>query len=245
MLQCNKVKYHQNNWLLFNVITNAVLKKLGMPFSQEHIDANLQACEHMYLGDGWYKDGKLNRIDYYNAWGFLYYYLLWAILDGDSQPALAEQHKDRARQFVRDFRYFFSGDGSTPCFGRSMIYRFGYLSPLALGQHLGCLDIPAGEVKTMCNGALKFFAGQEILTETRPPVDGLPAPLRGDAGALLLRRVALLGDQGLQPADDPARRSVLEGEGAAAADPPGRLRPGAAQGGAAAGRATRPPATSS
>ena len=31
------------------------------------------------------QDGKLNRIDYYNAWGFLYYYLLWAILDGDSQ----------------------------------------------------------------------------------------------------------------------------------------------------------------
>jgi hypothetical protein len=166
MVSCNKVKYHQNNWLLFNVITNAVLKQLGMPFSQEHIDANLQACEHMYLGDGWYKDGKLNRIDYYNAWGFLYYYLLWAILDGDSQPALAEQHKDRARQFAGDFRYFFSGDGSTPCFGRSMIYRFGYLSPLALGQHLGCLDIPAGEVKTMCNGAMKFFAGQEILTES-------------------------------------------------------------------------------
>ena len=23
MLQCNKVKYHQNNWLLFNVVTNA------------------------------------------------------------------------------------------------------------------------------------------------------------------------------------------------------------------------------
>jgi hypothetical protein len=166
MLQCNRVKYHQNNWLLFNVITNAVLKKLGMPFSQEHIDANLQACEHMYLGEGWYKDGKLNRIDYYNAWGFLYYYLLWAILDGDSQPALAERHKDRTRQFVRDFRYFFSGDGSTPCFGRSMIYRFGFLSPVALGQYLGCLDISAGEARTMCNAGLKFFASQEILTDT-------------------------------------------------------------------------------
>ena len=166
MLQCNKVKYHQNNWLLFNVITNAVLKKLGMPYSQQHIDTNLQACEHMYLGDGWYKDGKLNRIDYYNAWGFLYYYLLWAILDGDSQPALAERHKERTRQFVREFRYFFSGDGSTPCFGRSMIYRFGYLSPIALGQYLGCLDVSPGEVKTMCNGAMKFFAGQEILTES-------------------------------------------------------------------------------
>jgi hypothetical protein len=166
MLQCNRVKYHQNNWLLFNVVTNAVLKKLGMPYSQEQLDANLQACDHMYLGDGWYRDGKLNRIDYYNAWGFLYYYLLWVILDGDSKPELAERHQERTRQFVRDFRYFFAGDGSTPCFGRSMIYRFGFVSPIALGQYLGCLDIPAGEVKTMCNGALKFFFSQPILTDT-------------------------------------------------------------------------------
>jgi hypothetical protein len=67
--------------------------------------------------------------------------------------------------FAHDFRYFFSGDGSTPCFGRSMIYRFGFLGPVVLGQYLGCLDIGAGEVKTMCNGALKFFFSHEILTD--------------------------------------------------------------------------------
>ena len=165
LFQCTKVKYHQNNWLLFNVITNAVLKKLGMPYSQEQIDTNLKGCDHMYMGDGWYRDGNINRIDYYNSWAFLYYYLLWVILDGDSNPELANIHKDRVRMFVRDFRYFFSKDGSTPCFGRSMIYRFGFLSSIALGQHLGCLDIPAGEVKTMCNSAMKFFFSHEILTE--------------------------------------------------------------------------------
>jgi hypothetical protein len=165
LLQCNKVKYHQNNWLLFNVVTNAVLKKLGMPYSQEHIDANLKACDQMYIGDGWYRDGNINRIDYYNPWGFLYYYLIWVILDGESKPDVAEIHKERARLFARDLRYFYAGDGSVPCFGRSMIYRFGFLSPLALGQHLGCLDIPAGEVKTLCNGVMKFFFSNEILTD--------------------------------------------------------------------------------
>jgi hypothetical protein len=165
MFQCTKVKYHQNNWLLFNVITNAVLKKLGMPYSQEQIDANLKACDHMYMGGGWYRDGDINRIDYYNAWAFLYYYLLWVILDGESKPEIAEMHQERARLFARDFRYFFAADGGVPCFGRSMIYRFGFLAPIALGQYLGCLDIPAGEVRTMCNGAMKFFFDQEILTE--------------------------------------------------------------------------------
>lgn len=162
---CNKVAYHNNNWLLFSVVTNAALKKLGMPYSQSNLDARLKACDHMYIGGGWYRDGNINRIDYYNSWGFHFYYLLWVILDGDSHPHLAEMHKERVRLFARDFRYFISGDGSAPFWGRSMIYRFGYLSAIALGQYLECLDISAGEVKTLCNSTMKFFFNNPILTD--------------------------------------------------------------------------------
>ncbi len=165
LFQCTKVKYHQNNWLLFNVITNAVLKKLGMPYSQEQIDANIKACDHMYLGAGWYRDGKINRIDYYSAWAFHYYYLIWTILDGDSKPDIAQMHKARANEFVNTFQYFFSADGSAPCFGRSMIYRFGYLAPVALGQHLGILDIAPGKIRSMMNLGMKFYFDNPILTE--------------------------------------------------------------------------------
>lgn len=35
LLQCNRVKAHANNWLLFKVIINTVLEKLGMPFSKK------------------------------------------------------------------------------------------------------------------------------------------------------------------------------------------------------------------
>lgn len=165
LFQCTKVQYHQNNWLLFNVITNAVLKVFGKPYSQEQIDANLSACDGMYMGDGWYRDGNINRIDYYNAWAFHYYYLMWTVIDGDSKPELAEVHKARCRDFVRDFRYFFAKDGGTPCFGRSMTYRFGYLAPVAMGVLLDCLDIDMGEAKTMMNLGLKFFFDKEILTK--------------------------------------------------------------------------------
>jgi hypothetical protein len=232
LLQCTKVKYHQNNWLLFNVITNTVLKKLGVParfrlipqalsnlreadlpaevvaglegllnrdyaseadfvsaleaaigaqpaaqfreaivkqaywgYSQEQIDAHLSACDHMYMRAGWYRDGNINRIDYYNAWAFHYYYLLWVILDGDSKPQVAAAHKQRVREFARDFRYFFASDGGVPCFGRSMIYRFGYLSPVVLGYYLGCLDLEPGEVRTLCTSGVKFFFDHPILTD--------------------------------------------------------------------------------
>ncbi|MBI9102762.1 MAG: DUF2264 domain-containing protein [Spirochaetales bacterium] len=166
LYQCTKVTYHQNNWLLFNVITNTVLKKFGMPCSQEQIDKNLDFCDSMYMGGGWYRDGDVNRIDYYNAWAFLYYYLIWVILDGESKPEIAEKHKDRARLFVRDFRYFLGSDGAVPAFGRSMIYRFGYLSVVALGQYLDILDIPPGEVRTMTGLGVKFYMDQEIFTNS-------------------------------------------------------------------------------
>lgn len=165
MFQCTQVKYHHNNWLLFNVITNTALKCLEMPYSQEQIDTNLRACDHMYMDEGWYRDGDVNRIDYYNAWAFHFYYLLWALMDGDSKPELAALHQKRVRDLARNFRYFFAGDGSVPCFGRSMIYRFGYLAPLALGQYLGCLDVPAGEIKTACNAGINFYLKHAILTD--------------------------------------------------------------------------------
>ena len=164
--QCTKVKYHQNNWLLFNVVTNTVLKKLGMPYSEEQIKKNLHFCETMYIGDGWYRDGDVNRIDYYNAWAFLYYYLVWGIMDGESDPDFFSKIKSRVNEFAKGFRYFFGKDGSVPCFGRSMIYRFGYLSPIALAQYIGALDMDPGEVKTMMNLGTRFYLEKDILTES-------------------------------------------------------------------------------
>lgn len=164
LYQCTKAKYWNNNWLLFNVVTNAGLKKLGMPFSQRQIDENMKACESMYLGQGWYRDGELNRIDYYNAWAFHYYTLIWSILDGHSKPRASEKYKERVNEFLKSFKYFFSKEGNTPCFGRSMTYRFGYLGPVALAQYLLCLDLDPGEVRTMTGTGINFFLSKEILT---------------------------------------------------------------------------------
>ncbi|MGK7900451.1 MAG: DUF2264 domain-containing protein [Hormoscilla sp.] len=163
--QCDRAKCYKNNWLLFKVVINAVLQKLSMPFSTKEIDANLRACQAMYLGDGWYRDGKINQIDYYNAWAFHYYFSIWAILDGDRLPEIAQIHIERMQAWMRNFRYFFSGEGSIPCFGRSATYRFAYLGPIALGLYLNCHELELGEIKTICNATLKFFFDREILTD--------------------------------------------------------------------------------
>ena len=165
LFSCTRVKYHRNNWLLFNVVTNAVLKKLGMPYSQKQIDENIGVCDSMYIGNGWYRDGDVNRIDYYNAWAFHYYYLIWVFLDGDSKPELAKVHIDRINKFFNNFLYFIDGEGAVPVFGRSMIYRFGYLAPFALALKMNALNVPKGLVKTVFNSTFKFFFSREILTD--------------------------------------------------------------------------------
>jgi hypothetical protein len=165
LFQCTKARYYDCNWLLFGVVVNAVLKRLGMRHSQRQIDRHLACCERMYVGMGWYRDGEGNRFDYYNAWAFHYHGLQWVILDGDSNLALAELLRARMATFAADFRYFFARDGSTPCYGRSMLYRCAYLGPLVLGHLLGCLGIDTGELKTMVNLGGKFFFDQEILTD--------------------------------------------------------------------------------
>jgi hypothetical protein len=167
LFQCTQVKYrkHANNWLLFNVITNSVLKKLSMPYSPEQIDINLEICNDFYVGEGWYRDGLSNRFDYYNLWAFHYYHLIWAILDGDSQPTLAKLHRDRMNLLMKNFRYFFASDGSIPCFGRSSIYRFSYLGPITLGLYLNSLELDIGEIKTICHASMKFFLEHNILSD--------------------------------------------------------------------------------
>ncbi|MFO7781035.1 MAG: DUF2264 domain-containing protein [Spirochaetia bacterium] len=165
LYQCTTVEYHQNNWLLFNVVTNAVLKRLEMPYRQDQIDENIDACEGMYLGSGWYRDGSVNRLDYYNAWAFHYYYLIWSILDGESKPEVATRHRERVALLAEQMPYFLAADGSAPIFGRSMIYRFGYLAPLVLGVSMDAVGVPAGLLRTVCNATMRFFAEQPILTD--------------------------------------------------------------------------------
>ena len=165
LIQGNRVRCHHNNWLLFPAIINTVLRALGMPYSQKVIERNMRACTAMYLGEGWYRDGRINQIDYYNAWGFHYYFLMWAILAGDLQPDLAQIHRSRMQAFMQNFRYFFSEEGSVPGLGRSMTYRLAYLAPIALGLKLNCIEQELGEIKTICNTTLKFFFEREILTE--------------------------------------------------------------------------------
>ena len=53
------------NWILFAVLVNVALMKLGRKYDAGKLEKYLQGVEEFYLGDGWYQDGDSGQKDYY------------------------------------------------------------------------------------------------------------------------------------------------------------------------------------
>jgi hypothetical protein len=160
-------KVYPNNWMLFNVIINTVLKYLGEDYSREEIELHLFEMDNYYVGDGWYRDGVHDVYDYYVGWAIYFYYLLWIKIDGDSYPELQDSIIGRAAKFIESYRYLFSGDGGYPCYGRSMTYRCAAVSIFPIMEFLNIKVIPSGQARRICSGNLKYFLEHGMITSEK------------------------------------------------------------------------------
>lgn len=128
LLQINKKKLLDNNWQCFRIIVNSVLKNLGADYDANAITQSFKKIENFYLGDGWYSDGKSNQIDYYISFGIHYYLLIYAKMNEFNDMERSIVIKSRAKKFAEDYIYWFSSDGSSIPFGRSLTYRFAQVA---------------------------------------------------------------------------------------------------------------------
>ena len=106
----------------------------------DHLDS-------FHVGGGWSNDGPKShhQMDYYSgSFAIQFLQLLYSKLAGDFDPERAERYRQRAREFAKDFVYYFDPNGmftvisfpmtranpifyligSSIPFGRSMTYRF-------------------------------------------------------------------------------------------------------------------------
>lgn len=120
----NETELPENNWLFFRVLLNTALKVNGLAWSTEKREADLKKIHSWYLGNGWYSDGNTKQKDYYIAFGFHYYGMLYARMERDEH---AELFLERARLFAGDFIWWFDSDGRSLPFGRSLTYRFAHV----------------------------------------------------------------------------------------------------------------------
>lgn len=115
-------KPHPNNWILFKCITDLFLYKNNEIKDIKHVKQYLINFEKdFYIGDGWYKDGSVFHMDYYNS--YVIHPFLAEIYKELSDHKMLETINTRLRRQSEFLERLISPDGTFPLFGRSMVYR--------------------------------------------------------------------------------------------------------------------------
>lgn len=134
-----------NNWIIFMAITEAGLYALGEDYDVMRIDYAIRQFEQWYAGDGFYQDGPLFQLDYYNS--YVMHPMLAHLVEmfhkdyiekhhnySPDEPVGEKIYRVTMKRFVRYAaiqEMSISPDGSYPPFGRSLVYRCGAFQTLA------------------------------------------------------------------------------------------------------------------
>lgn len=158
---------YPGNWALFKVVVNAALRALGREHSRTEIDYMLDFMVKFYSGNGWYTDGDGPCYEYYNAWTIHPYLYLWMMMDGDSRPDLLPAIRQRTREFLDNYKYFFAANGVHVPFGRSLIYRMATVSIFPIAEMFGVSPLAPGQARRICSGNLKYFVEKGAIQDHR------------------------------------------------------------------------------
>ncbi len=153
----NDHEVYPNNWELFKVIVNIGLKNVEMPYRDDVIEDALKKLDSWQLDGGWYKDGLNGGSDYYNAFAIHYYSLLYAKFIERAYPDRSNRLKERARQFAKDYIFWFDRDGAGIPYGRSLTYRFAKVSFWSALVWADASPFSLGVVKGIINRNLRYW----------------------------------------------------------------------------------------
>ncbi|MCM1386504.1 MAG: DUF2264 domain-containing protein [Bacillus sp. (in: Bacteria)] len=158
------------NWVLFAVLVNIALKKLGRKYDAEKLEKYLDGADSFYLGDGWYQDGDSGQKDYYISFAIHFYSLFYAKVMEKDDPERCALYKERANIFAQQFIYWFDENGASLPYGRSLTYRFSQVSFFCACLMAGVEPFDIGVMKGLivrhfCDWMKKpFFDRNDILT---------------------------------------------------------------------------------
>lgn len=141
----------RNNWLWFQNVIEAFLASVGVSENRDDLDRNAELAESLYVGDGWYsdgrgRDGELQSFDWYAGWAWHVYPLFEARIRG---RAIADVHRERLRLFLDQVRRLVGPGGEPVLFGRSVTYRFAVLAPFWAGVLADVSPLAVGETRVM------------------------------------------------------------------------------------------------
>ena len=164
-----KNSWPNNHWW-YPIFSIEILKELGYydPEAEPYMKKGYDALEELYVGHGWYCDGKdFGRFDYYEAWAHHAYTLLWVLIadkNAEGYEEKSEKYRRRCEEFLRFFAHYFDVDGGVPAYGRSLSYRFAMVSAFGLAAVAGC-DIDLGLAKSIILKNIDYYFTKSIPTE--------------------------------------------------------------------------------
>lgn len=150
-----------NNWSLFVGVRNLARRELGGSVDEAKMLAQLRALDDHYRGDGWYSDGAGMQVDLYNGHVIHPLRVAWRRSDPEIAPEDAERVEDRLAAYLADLPYLYDRRGRRVPFGRSLAYREGHLSVVALGHVAGVSPLRPGQARRLISGALAHALGPE------------------------------------------------------------------------------------
>lgn len=155
-----------NNWRLFQVVSEQFLASVGAPHSKDDIEGGLERIEDWYVGDGWYSDGDGRNFDYYIGWAMHLYPLLWARMAGpDGDGGRGAVYRERLSLFLSAYPQFFGADGAPVHQGRSLTYRFAATAPVWLGALADCTPLAPGLTRRLASGTARHFVERGVPDE--------------------------------------------------------------------------------
>nr|WP_178119196.1 DUF2264 domain-containing protein [Agrobacterium rubi] len=123
LLAAREREFVDNNWKFFRVLIDLGLERVGVAFDTSKTHAYLDELEAFDIGDGWYRDGPVRRVDHYVPFAMHFYGLIYTVLAKGDDARKARLLK-RSKSFASDIRHWFGPDGASLAFGRSQTYRF-------------------------------------------------------------------------------------------------------------------------
>ncbi|MET8468432.1 DUF2264 domain-containing protein [Streptomyces sp. NPDC006422] len=152
-----------NNWRLFQVVTEQFLASVGAPHRRSDIEGGLDRIEDWYVGDGWYTDGDGRNFDYYVGWALHLYPLLWARIAGpEAAGDRAKAYRERLSLFLDTYPQFFGADGAPVHQGRSLTYRLATVAPVWLGALADCTPLAPGLTRRLASGTARHFVERGV-----------------------------------------------------------------------------------
>ncbi|MFD7307168.1 DUF2264 domain-containing protein [Promicromonospora sp. NPDC059942] len=158
---------YRNNWLWFQNVVEAFLASVGGPWDQADLDRNEELAEALYVGDGWYsdgrgRDGRRQTFDWYAGWAWHLYPVLHARIEGRGP---APRHAERLRAYLEQAQHLVGSGGAPVLQGRSVTYRFAVLAPFWAGALADATPLSPGATGVLTSAVAGHFLDRGAVDE--------------------------------------------------------------------------------